>query len=389
MAQRVIVALTTVLFCAPSVQPAADPLGENAALQYWQAFAMMPSDDQLNERQRKALGDVATAPLDRAAEELTGKSRTALVYLHRGAALRPCSWGLAAGLKQDGPLEVRLPHVFKAVRLARVACLRARYAFEQGQPRAALDDLLAVLVLARHAAVDGTVISKGAEYAIENLAVEVAAAHAGTIKDPKILRTVLVGLKALPRSEALGEVIRRERDAYTAWIRAKRLAALEVVIPDFDGADDRKKKQIREFLGINESVYDKICEALTKRYDEAAAIAELPFDRYEAAAGPFLKKLKGFDPAAKPLVVDIVPRLLAPPLKVRRAEARTQARLAMFQAAVAILADGKDQLKAFRDTFGSGPFGYREFEDGFELKSKLHDAEGKHVSLLFRTAGKQ
>ena len=66
--------------------------------------------------------------------------------------------------------------------------------------------------------------------------------------------------------------------------------------------------------------------------------------------------------------------------KVRRAEARLQARQALRKAALAILIDGADAAKTQRDPFGDGPFEYIPFDGGFELRSKFK-AQDKQASL--------
>jgi hypothetical protein len=52
-------------------------------------------------------------------------------------------------------------------------------------------------------------------------------------------------------------------------------------------------------------------------------------------------------------------------------ERRTQTRMALFKAALAVVQDGPDKLKDIKDPFGDGPFEYRALDKGFELESKL------------------
>src|SRR5947209_6298394 len=65
--------------------------GANAAMKYWQAFALLPS---LDKDQEKLLAEWNKVPLDAAALKLIDRSRESRVYLHRGAKLPRCDWGL-------------------------------------------------------------------------------------------------------------------------------------------------------------------------------------------------------------------------------------------------------------------------------------------------------
>jgi hypothetical protein len=386
--RRVILALVwAVFFSPPSVRAADDPLGDNAALQYWQAFAAMPQEHKLSEQEKKILENIQTAPLDETADAVLHKYENALEYLRRGAAMKSCSWGLAVDIKEDGPLGISQSYAAQGMRLARVACLRARQAFVKGQTRNAVEGLLDVFVLARHIGGDGTTFGKLLDDVIQKLAIDVAAANLGAIKDAKMLTTISARLTALPKSETVAQVLRREKDGMVAWIRAKRWAAVEILLDrDYADADKPKKELIRAFLGIDDGVYDKLCEAVGKQYDAAIAVTELPFAQYDEAAKAYKKNLKAYDLTVEPRVAVILPRLFAPSVTDRVQEVRAAARLAMFRAALEIMVGGKERLKGFKDPFDGGSFEYREVDGGFELKSKVPDGKGCFVTLLVRTS---
>src|SRR5262249_29711508 len=110
---------------APVAAQAPDPqpdLAANAALQYWLAFSEMPT---LDAEQEKLLGDWNKVPFDDAALKLIAASEKARMYLHRGAKLRRCDWGLDYG---DG-MYLLLPYLAKSRDLARLAALHARHEF--------------------------------------------------------------------------------------------------------------------------------------------------------------------------------------------------------------------------------------------------------------------
>jgi hypothetical protein len=382
-----VLAAAALALASPALTLADDSLGKNAALQYWLAFAAMPQRDQIAEQEKQILAKTETVPLDGAGEKLIHRYDTALEYLRRGAALKSCSWGLKLDITEVGPYGIIQDYAPDARQLARAACLRARYAFAKGDSNRAVAYLLDVFTLARHVGGDGTAISKLDEYAIENMVVEVAAANLGAITDIKTLTDMPSRLRALPRLESMAQAFRNDKEGMIAWIRTKRWAAVEELLDkDYADADESKRKLIRDFLGINDAVYDKLADAVGKQYDEAAAVVELPLAQYEAAAKAYEQNLKTPNLTVDTPVLEIVPRLVAPPVKSRLAEVRSQARFAMLLAGLAIVSDGKGRLMDFKDPFGDGPFEYREVEGGFELKSKADDADGSPVALVIHAA---
>src|SRR5215212_180508 len=102
------------------------PVSDNAALQYWQAFAMLPA---LDAKQEKLLENWSEAPLDGAVSKLLDQSHPSLMFLHRAAKLKRCDWGFDY---RDG-ISMLLPHLTKARVLSRLAGLDARRAFEAHQ----------------------------------------------------------------------------------------------------------------------------------------------------------------------------------------------------------------------------------------------------------------
>jgi len=62
------------------------------------------------------------------------------------------------------------------------------------------------------------------------------------------------------------------------------------------------------------------------------------------------------------------------------AQRRSEVRMAMLLAAVAVVEGGPEKLAGIKDPFGDGPFGYRKLDSGFELSSKLLEKD-KPVTL--------
>src|SRR4029453_9935613 len=123
-------------------------LAANAALQYWMAFSQLPA---LDKDQEKVLGELQTISVDDpAVSKLLAASQSSLMFLHRGAALKQCDWGL----DYNGGISMLLPPRGKARELARLAALDARRAFEHGNWKAGRRDMTSMMVLARHASRD-------------------------------------------------------------------------------------------------------------------------------------------------------------------------------------------------------------------------------------------
>src|SRR5262245_539766 len=98
-------------------------LAANAALQYWQAFSQLPT---LDKEQEKLLGELQTVSIDDpAVNKLLAASQQSLMFLHRGAQLKKCDWGLDYN---DG-ISMLMPQLSKARELGRLATLDARRAF--------------------------------------------------------------------------------------------------------------------------------------------------------------------------------------------------------------------------------------------------------------------
>src|SRR2546422_6371327 len=94
---RLVLLLLVWMLLTPWLATAQVPAGKselaaNAALQYWQAFAKMPTLDM---DQEHLIQQWQTVSLDDpAVQKLIADSHTSLMYLQRGAALPQCDWGL-------------------------------------------------------------------------------------------------------------------------------------------------------------------------------------------------------------------------------------------------------------------------------------------------------
>jgi hypothetical protein len=352
---------------------AASHESENAALQYWQAFTLMPV---LDDDQRELLDNWQTIPLDDTASKLVESSRSSLMYLRRGAKLRHCDWGL----DYDDGIGLLLPHLAKARELARLAALHARYSFEQGDRQSAREDAHAMMVLARHVGRDPIMISVLVRYLIEGMALDVLEPRVAESKAPHAF--VVSQYAALPPAPSVKDTVLVEKRTFIEWV-AKKLRADEQARPgswreqwkNLLGAE--ASNDLREIETFEEAL--RLLESIGPVYDELAKILVLPRSEFDAEYAEFKRRTA----AANPLTALLLPSVD----KLRATEDRNQARLALLMAAMAVAHSGPEALQEIRDPFGDGPFEYRKLDDGFELKSKLVH-EGEPVTLEVTTAAR-
>jgi hypothetical protein len=350
-------------------------LAANAALKYWQAFALLPT---LDKDQQKIVQEWNKAPLDAAALKLIDKSRMSRLYLHRGAKLPNCDWSLD---EEDG-LNMLLPHLGRARTLSRLTALHARHEFEQGHPKAGWQDVSDLLKLSRHVGIGPTLIQRLVGYAIERMAIEAAAPYLPELKSvlPETASEVLDKLPALPTLE---QMVRSEKRIAPGWLlqELKKAEAhkkgswqdvwnqvVELMKGPESKAQDREA--VQSVKSYEQAI--KLLEDLLPRYDQLAKDTALPWKEFDAQYPKFFKKAK----ADNPLAGFFFPAMD----KVAAAERRHLTQLALFKAALAIVQGGPDRVKGVKDPFGEGTFEYRALDKGFELRSQLL-FEGKAVTL--------
>jgi hypothetical protein len=342
-------------------------LGANAAMKYWQAFALLPT---LDEDQAKLLQNWKEVPIydESAAFKLIDASRMSRVYLHRGAKLERCDWSLD---DEDGP-GLFMSHCPRSLNLARLALLHARHEFEQGHWQGGWEDVTDVLKLGRHVGVDPQLVVRWVAYRIETHAIEAAAPYLPELK-PIIPEVASAVLDTLPAGPTLQQMVLEEKRTGLMWeIQELRKAEQRkegswrgvwrnLVDPPWLESQNRDLALVQSVTTFDQAI--KRLEDLLPFYDELARVIALPWKEFDAQYPELVKKAKardlwGFDRLNEP--DGIVAR-------VRRYETQ----MALFKAALAVVKGGPDKLKDIEDPFGNGPFEFRALDRGFELKSKL------------------
>jgi hypothetical protein len=342
------------------------PLSDNAALQYWQAVATLPA---LDASQEKMLQNWSTTPLGVSTSKLLDQCQTSLAYMRRAATMRECDWGL----DYNEGVSLHLPHLAKGRLLARIAMLDARRALAAGNIDKTGEDMGIAVTLARQLGRDYTLVSMLVCYAIEGMVIDTIAPHVPELGIP--YDDAARAFAALPPAPSLEHATQCEKRMASTIVQQLRAAEekqtgswretwLAILGPDAD--ESLKKAQSFE------QVITQL-EAFQSVYDELEALVALPPAEFDAKFPAFVKKAGAANPMAK---------LLLPAMdKDIETQRRSDVRMAMLMAGIAVVERGPEKIADFKDPFGDGPFGYKKLKTGFELSSKLmHD--GKPVTLM-------
>ncbi len=340
----------------------------NAALKYWQAFALLPT---LNRSQEKIVQEWSKIPLDSAALQLIEQSQGSREYLLRGAKLDRCDWSL----DYDDGIFLRLPYLSKSRLLARLAALHARHEFSQGHWESGWEDVSAIQILARQVEAEPILIAQMVGYAIEATAIDAAAPYLPEFKSI-LSQNASTALTSLPAEPTIPQLLLKQKQMGPLWL-LERLKAAERRQPGawqtawketVDTAPRGNEGEARANRDAIQSVKSfaqatKWLDELLPLYDELIKLSALPWREFDAQYPEYVKRAK----SANPLAEVFYPSLD----NFRDWQRRHQAQTALFQAALAIVQGGSNKLGDLKDPFGDGPFEYRALDKGFELKSKL------------------
>jgi hypothetical protein len=329
----------------------------NAAPIYRRAFALIPEKDQkeyfsIREEEIAQRADNLMALLER--------GRSALEELHRGAQLAACDWEFP--LSSSGFMESMQVHG-KARQVAILACLRAAVAFQEGRDSDAFEDLLDVLVLARHIGTGGLYVYGLVQFAIEQTVIGIASPFVPR-QAPATLAAAMARLDAKPPPISLPEAAQAEKAFFLATSPAEFREVPPDELPDtlqklYSPA--RAEAILAITGGDQERLFDLVA-ATAPRFDDLAAIYRLPWADIEPALAAFCTAHETTNPFA--LVI------LEQAERLRPGWEKATVFRALFRAALAVAWGGDEQLGSIQDPFGDGPFAYQAVAGGFELESR-------------------
>jgi hypothetical protein len=292
----------------------------------------------------------------------------------RGVALKDCDWG---GDFFATFLDDKTFPILKIAHLGKLACLRASYSFQKKENLAGIADLAAAVKMARHIGKRGPLMATVIQFAIEHSAIDVAAAYLPQ-QNARTRKALAACLEPLPKSSVLSAAMQGEKEFVLQYVRPQyqnksSKEAFECLRKDefFAGAEVTAivKASRGDVKGLLELIDGK-----ARLYEELASVLVLP----SAGFKPALSALQKRCAEQNPLAASILPSAEG----IRYASDLLEVRYTMLHAAVEVVSGGVEKLKAIKDPFGDGPFDYRSFSGGFELRSKLQGKGGGRAALV-------
>jgi hypothetical protein len=348
-------------------------LGDNAALRYWIASALIPDSPT----DVSTIRDWQTVPLDENSAKVVEDCGKSLRYLHLGVQLPQCNWGLEYG---EGP-DLYLPYLNKNRELAQMACLRSRYEVQQGKSPAAMSDSCDVLTCARQTGQGGILICKLVQYRMEMWGIETIAGGLNRA-DADSLKRLTNHLDHLPGNDLLVDTLNAEKRLDIDWLiqhikDAGPNTDLSQTFSVFEGEGAHPTKDDLQSLvnsagGTGDAVIQKLQDLLTY-CDQIASLvsAKLPMNEFNEKYSVLRSQNE-----SNPFAALILPNF-------RRAYEESiaaQTRIVLLRAATAVVEGGPAALKNFQDPVEHQPFEYEAQQDGFTLTSKIM-YRGKPVKL--------
>ena len=226
----------------------------NPALLYFQALGQLP---ELTPDEDKLLRSDTVGDVTEEERMVARKFDATFNHLLRARTQKSaCDWGIDPA---DGP-HAFTPNYIKIRTTAYAAVLRARVALADGQPAQARDELLALSVLARHAATDAALVGVMIQVAVENKILDFISAQFAELK-PAMRAELAAGLRAPPRRSTVADGMMSERQTFHEWF----VGRLEGFRAAAGGDDAKAVEQFRQLMiDIFPSVsddFDKIIDA--------------------------------------------------------------------------------------------------------------------------------
>ncbi len=362
----------------------------NAAVNYWQAFSLMPKLTEEERQLRESVQGEYSAELPEVVKQLTERSGLALAALEIANRIQYCDWQLDYS---QGPMLL-LPHVQEARELGRQVQLRAQYRFSQGENSGGVADLLASCRLAGAIGKNQLLISLLVQAAIERGATNLGAAYLPQLSEVE-RRQLLEGWQELGNS-TLVEALIIEKNVFGGWLQSELERVAAGKGPD-DPADeffkslgglmdpqlDREGQKKFLELGnrINIAMVRKAVEEYLADCDELVRFAGLGFAERRTAIERFEKELEGAELSENLLGRQLSQMLLPFVSKVADTEESWLARRKLFEAAVRGIGGGEAGIAAAAKDLGI-EIVYQSIPEGFELSTPL-TKEGVVEKLQF------
>ena len=288
MRYSVLVPMLAVVIATCSLNPAVGQRSfikpdevNNAALIYWQSFALLP---ELDEEQMKKLNglevDIWSAEPNLSPEEgkellaIMKKSEDSVRLLDLISEDTPCDWGIVF----TGP-GTHLPHMGKARLLAKILQLSGEKALLMGMQDLAAQRFAQALRLGRHLGNDALILQLVGEK-IEEYVVTTVTRQIDAAPDASNYNLLAKGLaeriKNLPARPTVADAYRNEKKSFYSWIEKVLLGSDEVSAEELKAAEDALQATGWATFLKASPVADRqrAMEDLKKHYDELIAFCE-------------------------------------------------------------------------------------------------------------------
>lgn len=363
----------------------------NAAVIYWQAFAMMPTLEGDAKTKYEAAVKNQSGPIDSSISAIVSRFDAALRDLNRARSVSACDWNL----DYDAGFETLLPHLSKARTLAQAGLLRARMRFGAGKVDDALSDVMSVMKLARDCSNSPLLISMLVDSSIEKMAADVLAANLAKLNSEQ-LASLSVSLKTLAATPSLADCIRFESSLYGDWLdkilntEAKKVndpkaggQVFEALFKRLNPGGDQTPEAVQRRKLLEKATVADVRESvrlLRADYSELSRISGLPTAERIVALAAFRTVI---DQASKSNKQEDALRVLSyislPAIsKIATSEEQLQVRRQLLFMAVELQRSGPDAIKDAKIP-GHGPVEYRKTNDGVELVCKPLSADKPEV----------
>ena len=247
----------------------------NAALVYWQAFALMPAESDEENTIFANDGGVDFKKHKYAIKGIVKASSDSLRLLRAADGMDRCDWGLV-----DAGFSTLLPHISKARRLVRLALLHARYHADSRDLKEAVTDVIAAKRLARHVG-RKYLIEMLVQIALENQTNELIREITPRLNAASAERLYLEIVK-LPKATTFSDAIRGEASQVAALIEnAMSKGELAKTVALFDSAGG--PKDVIELLKGGPEAIRAMTKQTLAHYEKLAVAGELPLDKGKAA----------------------------------------------------------------------------------------------------------
>jgi len=341
----------------------------NAARDYRRAFeeiAKLPDADA-------ALpGPDEPLPTNGKMEPIVTRLGPALKCLHEATARPACDW--ESDVHRKGP-AAEFPHVPKCRDLARRAIVRARYSWQSGRRDQAIEDLRAVVVLARRVGDGGRsgLLGLTERYKIEQTVVD---ALRPWLVDAETARSLdgLCRLALEPEGNLPKAGLLLERETILPWTR--RLVTASNLTAEEQKWRDEFFGQLLAKHGAPR-ILQKAGETQV-HYTEVGELLDLPIDQFLPKFRQYLRKLDGAGNPFSQVAIVECPGIPGAYLQSRN----LRAQWTILHAASTVFQRGPDAVKEIGDPYGEGPLKYEPSADGFTLRSALV-IDKKPVGLRF------